>query len=49
MTIACYENTLRGLALVFVDSQIALEVAVPRLLTVFDLDPALVNAPEGLS
>jgi len=47
VSIVCYEKSPHGMAIVYVDSRVDLEVAVPRLLAVFDLDPALVNAPKN--
>jgi hypothetical protein len=49
VTIICYEKSPNGMAIVYIDSSLELEVAVPRLLAVFDLDPALVRLPGHLA
>jgi hypothetical protein len=47
VTIACYEKSPHpGQAIVFIDSKLALERAVPRLLKVFGLDPSRVDIPQ---
>jgi hypothetical protein len=48
VTITFYERSPHGRAFVHVDSQVDLKLAVPRLLTVFDLDPTRVNVPRDL-
>lgn len=47
-TIACYEKSPNGRAVVFIDSAVALNEAVPRLLDVFSLDPSLTIVPRGM-
>ena len=48
VTILCYEKSPNGMAIVCVDSSVALRVAVPRLLEVFRLDQSLLNLPRDL-
>ncbi len=48
VTIVCYARSPHGRAIVWVDFRVDLKVAVPHLLTVFELGPTLVNVPRHL-
>lgn len=48
VVIVRYENSPSGMAIVYVDSTVALRVAVPHLRALFDLDPSLVDVPQDL-
>lgn len=48
VTILIYEKSPNGMAIVYIDSSVALRVAVPRLLEVFRLDQSFLNLPRNL-